>query len=106
MRSRFLRSGFIGVALLAGLSACSETTTEQSGRLDSNRAISPAESNCLAAVANEVGVGDVSTLRVEESEAAIGVYVNVPGAEQPWLCLANRDGSVVEVRYTGSEGSL
>lgn len=105
MKSSLFRIGLAGV-LIAGLSACSETASDKSGTMDASRAISPAESNCLAAVANEVGNGDVTTLRVEESEAAIGVYVNVPGAEAPWLCLANRDGSVSEVRYTGSEGKL
>jgi hypothetical protein len=66
------------------------------------------EANCLAAVASEVGVpvGEVSIMGVEESEAAISVQIQVPEAIAPWQCLANRDGSVEEVMFTGSEGEL
>lgn len=69
--------------------------------------VSAAESNCLAAVANQTGVGDVSTIRVEYAESGIGVQVAVPGAEAPWQCVVDTDGeTVVNVYYTGSEGAL
>lgn len=58
-----------------------------------------------AAAANQIRDGRVSTIRIEESGAAIGVSVKVPGAEAPWLGLASRGGQVSEVRYTGSEGA-
>lgn len=69
--------------------------------------VSAAESNCLAAVANQTGVGDVSTIRVEYAESGIGVQVAVPGAEAPWQCVVDTDGeTVVNVYYSGSEGAL
>ncbi len=66
------------------------------------------ESNCLAAVANEVQNGGLSVIRseVSEGDGLTNVYVNVPGAQAPWLCRATAQGSVVEVMYSGSEGAL
>ena len=64
------------------------------------------ESRCADKVASTVGAPVLGTNRIEESEAAIGIYVNVQGAEAPWRCLAYRDGTIGEVMYTGSEGAL
>jgi hypothetical protein len=65
-------------------------------------------SNCLAAVANEVQNPGVSLIRTEVSEGdgLTNVYVNVPGAQAPWICRATAQGSVVQVMYSGSEGAL
>jgi uncharacterized lipoprotein YajG len=78
------------------LAACDDTTT-------TTATASPAEANCLAAVANQTGTGDVSTISVTPSEAGTSVMVQVAGAEAPWNCVANADGSVADVYYT-SEG--
>ena len=64
------------------------------------------ESRCLARVARETGARVIGTNRIEESEAAIGIFVNVEGGQAPWRCLAYRDGTVGEVMYTGSEGAM
>ncbi len=64
------------------------------------------EGRCAKKVASEVGARVIGTNRIEESEAAIAIYVNVDGAEAPWRCLAYRDGTVGEVMYTGSEGAM
>lgn len=64
------------------------------------------EGRCAKKVASEVGARVTGTNRIEESEAAIAIYVNVDGAEAPWRCLAYRDGTVGEVMYTGSEGAM
>ncbi len=67
-------------------------------------AVSRAESDCLAAVANQVGSGDVSTISVEEGETSTKVMVRVPGARAPWQCnWGYRDGApaVLEVFYAG-----
>ncbi|MEM9567046.1 MAG: hypothetical protein AAF974_01970 [Cyanobacteria bacterium P01_E01_bin.34] len=73
----------------------------------SSNGFSPAESNCLAAVANETGVGDVSTIGVDSAESGTSVRVAVSGAEAPWECVVDTDGeTVVNVFYTGSEGVL
>lgn len=64
------------------------------------------ESKCLAKVGKETGARVIGTNRIEESEAAIGIFVNIEGAEAPWRCLAYRDGTVGEIMYTGSEGAM
>lgn len=64
------------------------------------------ETRCSDRVAQETGARVTGTNRIEESEAAIEIYVNVDGAQAPWRCLAYRDGTVGEVMYTGSEGAL
>ena len=64
------------------------------------------EEKCLARVNDVTGGGGIGTNRIEESEAAIEIYINVAGAEAPWRCLAYRDGTIGEVMYTGSEGAL
>lgn len=64
------------------------------------------EDKCLARVGRETGARVIGTNRIEESQAAIEIYVNVEGAKAPWKCLGNRNGSISEVSYTGSEGDL
>lgn len=63
------------------------------------------EDKCKAAVAKQ-GVVVMGTNHIEESEAAIGIYVNVKDATAPWRCLGYKDGSIGEVEFTGSEGAL
>lgn len=63
------------------------------------------EAKCLKAVAAQ-GTRVVGTNRIEESQAAIEIYVNVIGGQAPWRCLAYRDGTIGEVSYTGDEGAL
>lgn len=61
---------------------------------------SKAESDCLAAVANQVSNGDVSTISVEMGETSTHVLVKVPGAQKPWRC--DHDGrKVLRVMYMG-----
>ena len=64
------------------------------------------ESKCADKVGRETGAPVIGTNRIEESEAAIAIYINVQGGEEPWRCLAYRDGTIGEVMYTGSEGAL
>lgn len=63
------------------------------------------EEKCLKAVADQ-GTTVIGTNRIEESEAAIEIYVNVEGGAAPWRCLGYKDGSIGEVMFTGSEGAL
>ncbi|MXU64850.1 hypothetical protein [Oceanomicrobium pacificus] len=86
----------LGGAALA-LAACDTGTTT------TTRTVSATEANCLAAVAQQTGQPNVSTISVTPSEAGTSVMVQVEGAEAPWNCVANNDGSVAEVYYT-SEG--
>lgn len=64
------------------------------------------ETRCADRVASETGARVLGTNRIEESEAAVEIYINVDGANAPWRCLANRDGSIAEVMFTGDEGGL
>jgi hypothetical protein len=68
----------------------------------SQSAVSKPESDCLAAVANEVKNGDVSTISVKRGENQIKVEVRVPGAEAPWIC--EHDSTKVTNVYYGAEG--
>jgi hypothetical protein len=73
---------------------------------DSGTAV--AEKACLAAVAKQTNV-PVDKLKIKEvleSEAGIGVFVNVPDATAPWKCLSGKNGKVDGVEFTGSEGKL
>jgi hypothetical protein len=63
------------------------------------------EERCLRRLRDE-GLDVVGTNRIEESEAATEIYVNICDAEAPWRCLAYRNGTIAEVMYTGSEGAM
>jgi hypothetical protein len=62
------------------------------------------EGKCHARLAAE-GMEVIGTNRIEESEAAIEIFVNIKGAEAPWRCLGYKDGTIGEIMYTGSEGA-
>lgn len=63
------------------------------------------EEKCLQKVAAQ-GTRVIGTNRIEESEAAIEIYVNVEGGNAPWRCLAYRNGTIGDVEFTGDEGQL
>ncbi len=63
------------------------------------------EERCLRRLRKE-GLDVAGTNRIEESEAATAIYVNIDGAQAPWRCLAYSDGTIGEIMYTGSEGAL
>lgn len=63
------------------------------------------EDKCKAAVAGQ-GTRVIGTNRIEESEAAVEVFVNVEGGSAPWRCVAHRDGTIGAVEFTGDEGAL
>jgi hypothetical protein len=64
------------------------------------------EQLCLKAVARKTGARVIGVNRIDETHERPRVYVNVDGAAAPWMCIGNKDGSVREVRYSGSEGYL
>lgn len=63
------------------------------------------EERCLKEVARQ-GTTVIGTNRIEESQAAIEIYVNVAGGQAPWRCRGYRDGTIESVEYSGSEGDL
>jgi hypothetical protein len=80
-----------------------ESTSPKTASGDLVRGKGGLEQKCLKKVAAE-GLNVIGTNRIEESEAAIEIYVNVEGADAPWRCLGYRDGTVGPAEFTGSEG--
>lgn len=73
--------------------------------------VSKAESDCLVAVAEQVGVSRsaLSVISSEMGENYTVVKVRVPEAQAPWQCdwgYTDQGPGVVSVMYTGSEGAL
>lgn len=64
------------------------------------------EEKCKAEVARVTEARVIGTNRIEESQAAVEIYVNVEGAAAPWVCRGTRGGKVEGVEFTGSEGAL
>lgn len=67
-----------------------------------------AQAGCLDAVAKVTNT-DRAALTVTElnsAESGISVFIQVPGAEGPWFCLANADGTVQGTEFRGDEGAL
>jgi hypothetical protein len=61
------------------------------------------ESSCKTAVAKELGISNPDSIRVlgsESSQAGTSVRVSAPGAQAPWACVIDTDGSVSRVNYT------
>ncbi len=80
---------------------------KQTASADPVRGPGGLEKKCQDKVAGVTNARVLGTNRIEESEAATAIYVNVQGAEAPWRCLVYpRSGTVGEVMYTGSEGAL
>lgn len=68
------------------------------------RGMEDLEGKCLARVGALTSATVLGTRRIDEAADAIEIYVNVEGAQAPWLCRGNRDGSIVRVMNTDGEG--
>jgi hypothetical protein len=84
--------------------ASSEAAASKTASKDFIRGKGGLEEKCHAKIAAE-GMKVVGTNRIEESEAAIEIFVNVEGGEAPWRCLGYKNGTIGEIMYTGSEGA-
>ena len=64
--------------------------------------------NCRSAIARQtnLSVGDVAVFDVATSEAGNTVQATVAGADAPWICRTDSTNRVLQVMYSGSEGSL
>lgn len=95
-------------------------TRDENAGMNENAPISPAaplaakdfirgkggvEDKCKVAVAKQ-GATVIGTNRIEESEAAVEIYVNVEGGVAPWRCLGYRDGTIGAAEFMGDEGAL
>ena len=85
--------GILSLALLAGCQAPPPPAAQS--------AVSSAEANCLAAVAQQTNAGGVTTKSVTPAEAGTSVMVNVPGATAPWVCATDAAGKVTNVMFSG-----
>lgn len=94
-----------GMDEAAPATPAAKATTTASGGGDIIRRKGGLEDKCKAAVARQ-GATVIGTNRIEESQAAIEIFINVEGASAPWRCVANRNGTISEVEFTGSEGEL
>lgn len=63
------------------------------------------EKKCLARVADITRAPVIGVNRIDQSRDPIEIFVNVEGAQAPWLCQARRDGTLGRVEYSGSEGA-
>ena len=64
-----------------------------------------AETACLKAVSGKtkVPLTQLKVTEVLDSEAGVGVTIQVPGAEALWSCLSDKQGHVQGAAYTGNE---
>ncbi len=108
---RFIKLA-LGLAAAAALAGCVEDTgsTTSTNPMFPNVGISPDVSNtalnaCRSAVDAQTD-GAVEVVGSEFSQANNAVYLVVGPQRAPWRCLVSNDGSVDEVMFVGSEGSL
>lgn len=105
-----MRALLLPALTLAALTGCVETTSMAPASLAPTAAdrATPAYQACVGAIARQTGnrTADVSVFNYLFSEAGTQIEATVPGANAPWRCLAANDGTVEEVMFTGSEGSL
>lgn len=93
----------VSYTVSVNIPAGSSSVATNSNQTPDANLLSLAKLNCLAAVANETGVGFVSAVSVEGDESGIEVVVSVAGAEEPWQCVVATDGkTVTNVDFTGS----
>lgn len=85
--------------------AAAEASIEDAAPAETTSETAKLEANCLKRVAKETGANVLGVARTEFSQAATSVYVNVEGADAPWLCLGSTDGTISSVMYSGSEGA-
>jgi hypothetical protein len=71
-------------------------------------ALIKARSNCLSSVAKTVGLASsrLKVIRQTSDASGISIEVKVPNATAAWGCLTDRQGTVEDVHFKGSEGAL
>jgi hypothetical protein len=107
MKSSAAILALLGALALSGCGVPVMTTSEPVAVTGGNLTGTPA-TNCRAAIAGQTNLstGDVAVFDVAESEAGNTVQATVAGADAPWICRTDRNGNVLQVLYSGSEGAL
>ena len=125
MKSRKLL-GIFSIALMLGLSACTDKGSEEQASAPAATPSKQAEpaakapepkpqetardtetitnEACLAAVRKETNESNVVVLMNEFSEANTLVQIGVGSSRAPWKCLVSNDGKVAEVSFMGTDG--
>ncbi len=90
------------------LTGCVETTMSEPVAVTGGNLTGTTATNCRAAIAREANksISDVAVFDVAESEAGNTVQATLAGADAPWICRTDRNGVVLQVMYSGSEGTL
>lgn len=105
-----MRAFLIPALALAALTGCVETSPMEVTTIAPTAAdrATPAYRACVNAIASQTGnrTADVAVFNYLFSEAGTQVEATVAGAVAPWRCIASNDGTVQQVMFTGSEGSL
>lgn len=86
-----------------GLAGCIDATTTDTIAVTGGNLTGATATNCREAIARETNrsIGDVVIFDVLESEAANQAQATVAGADQPWICMTDRNGVVNQVMYSG-----
>lgn len=98
--SRLSTTAAMVLALLLPVAAQAQTAPSE--------ALLRARSHCLRAVAKVVGLppGSLSVIKDQRDGSGFSLDVRVPKATAPWACLTDRQGTVKDVFFKGSEGAL
>ncbi|MBC1262493.1 hypothetical protein FQK07_14800 [Synechococcus sp. BSF8S] len=84
----------------------SPTTDRAASTPERQKTADELEAKCIAEVEKTVGARVTGTVSENDSEAGTRFIFNVDGAQAPWQCTGNSNGSVGGVMYTGDEGAL
>jgi hypothetical protein len=93
---------------LFALSGCVETSMSDPVAVTGGDLTGATATSCRAAIARQANksTSDVAVFDVAESEAGNTVQATLAGADAPWICRTDTNGRVLQVMYSGSEGSL
>lgn len=97
----FCASLSVGACVVAPPQSGSNTNSQPN-----NNALLAAENNCINDTNKTVGISGSTINDVSQLDDGFSILMNVPGAEQPWLCETNTAGVVTNIMYMGGEGSL
>jgi hypothetical protein len=87
------------IPAVVALAGCVETTSTSGVAVSNGQ--SAAQSNCINQVNSTVGVSGSSVNDVTALEDGFSLLMNVPGAENFWVCETSPSGAVTSVFYMG-----
>lgn len=88
------------LVLAAGLAACAKAPAPPTV-LSGGNGPDPAEVACISAVEGQTGRTGVTARATQSTGTETTVALDVPGAAAPWTCVADSQGKVMRVTYSG-----